>query len=338
MRKKSAGLPIPFGWFAVEYSDALQPGEVRPYEYFDDEFVVWRGEDNAVRALPAHCRHLGAHLGHGGVVVGNDLRCPFHNWSYDGTGAVTDIPYSPGVPPGLRTPCPTPRPVAESNGVIYIWHHPNGEAPLWEVASIPEIQSGDWMEIERRDWVIPIHVQEITENGIDYAHFPVIHGTKSPPEPEWTIEGYRRESFVTTKMETPRGLVDGSIHVRNTGPGQSFVRFSGISDMLLANLPTPIDENRSHLRQVFFIPRNASEGAQRASRAVARNVIFQLEQDIPIWTHKRYVANPPLVRGDGPIRVYRRNYAQYYVGASATESDADTDAGVLEVKPQHVGE
>lgn len=324
MPKKPAGLPIPFGWFAVEYSDALQPGEVRPLDYFDDERVIWRGEDGAVRALPAHCRHLGAHLGRGGEVVGNDLRCPFHHWTYDGDGAVTAIPYSPAPPPPvLRRPCPDPVFVEEQHGVIYVWHHPLGEPPRWTLASVPELDSGDWVPFERRDWVISIHCQEITENGVDYPHFLYVHGTKSPPEPEWKIEGVKRESFVTTKMETPRGLVDGTIHVRNTGPGQSFVRFGGISDVLMANLPTPIDENSTHLRQIFFTKRDASEGGQRVARAVAANVILQLEQDIPIWRHKRYVPNPPLVRGDGPIVAYRRNYAQYYVTAPMPDASRE---------------
>jgi phenylpropionate dioxygenase-like ring-hydroxylating dioxygenase large terminal subunit len=313
-------LPIPFGWFAIGTSDSLPAGQVQALSYFGEEFVVWRGADGRARALDPYCPHLGAHLGHGGAVVGNDLQCPFHHWRFDGTGAVTEIPYTPIVPPVLRRPCERQRPLAELHGILYAWHHPHGVAPLWELASVPELGADGWERFERRDWVIPIHPQEITENGIDYAHFRTVHGTRSPPEPSWTISGYTRESLVTTRMETPRGLVDGTIHVRNTGPGQSFVRFGGISELLVVNLPTPVDSATTHLRQDFYRPRRLTEGQQRAAAAVARNLIFQLEQDIPIWRHKRFEPHPRLVRGDGPILAYRKQYAQYYAEPASQAS------------------
>jgi 3-Ketosteroid 9alpha-hydroxylase C-terminal domain/Rieske [2Fe-2S] domain len=35
----------------------------------------------------AHCKHLGAQIGHGGTVVGDCVECPFHGWRWgpDGT-------------------------------------------------------------------------------------------------------------------------------------------------------------------------------------------------------------------------------------------------------------
>jgi len=36
----------------------------------------------------AFCPHMGAHLGMGGVVVGNSLQCPFHGWSFNVAGMV----------------------------------------------------------------------------------------------------------------------------------------------------------------------------------------------------------------------------------------------------------
>ena len=87
---------FPFGWFAVSYSDELAVGEVKPVRYFARDMVVWRGEDGQARVLDAYCRHLGAHMGHGGRVNGNDLECPFHAWQYNEAGAVTHIPYEIG--------------------------------------------------------------------------------------------------------------------------------------------------------------------------------------------------------------------------------------------------
>ena len=305
-------LPIPFGWFAIGTSDEFLSGEVRTLHYFDTEFVAWRGEDGALRALDPYCPHLGAHLGHGGKVVGNDLQCPFHHWQFDGEGVVTDIPYSPAIPPKLKRPCDRGWQIREAHDIVYAWFHPDKVAPLWDLASAEELENGEWERVERRHWRIGVHAQEITENGIDYAHFRAVHGTKSPPEPTWEIKGYQRNSRVTAKMETPRGLVDGSIVVRATGPGQSFIRFHGISELMVVNLPTPIDRGSTLLREDFYVPRTLSDSPRRAAMAVARNIMFQVDQDMPIWEHKRFEPRPTLVRGDGPILDYRKQYAQYY--------------------------
>ncbi|MYE53293.1 MAG: Rieske 2Fe-2S domain-containing protein, partial [Gammaproteobacteria bacterium] len=71
------GLPMPFGWFALCYSDELAVGEVKPLHYFERELVLWRGEDGTPRLLDAYCPHLGAHMGYGGKVDGPHLQCPF---------------------------------------------------------------------------------------------------------------------------------------------------------------------------------------------------------------------------------------------------------------------
>ena len=87
-------LPVPFGWFAVAWSDEVAMGEARAAYALDRHLVLWRDEDGVAHVQDAFCPHLGAHLGHGGTVVDGDLQCPFHGWRFDATGANTDIPYS----------------------------------------------------------------------------------------------------------------------------------------------------------------------------------------------------------------------------------------------------
>ncbi|MDB5393976.1 MAG: Rieske (2Fe-2S) protein [Rhodospirillales bacterium] len=316
-------LPIPFGWFAVARVDEIAPGSVKILRYFETEFVVWRGKDGKLRATDPYCRHLGAHLGHGGVVVGNDLECPFHNWRYDGTGAVVDIPYTRILPKRVRRPSFLQSwSVAETNALIYAWYHPDRTGPLWQPEPSEEIMREGWTLFEQYECEIAVHIQEITENGVDYPHFRYVHGTKSLPEPNWRIDGFRRLSTAAAKMETPRGIVDGQIQSRSLGPGQSFVRLTGISDVLLLNSLTPIERERTHVRFDFYRPPDTGASAARAAQALARNIIHQLEQDRVIWENKQYQPKPVLCNGDGPILAYRRQYAQYYVGG--TKSAAKT--------------
>lgn len=310
-RRAGSQLPVPLGWFAVAHSDEIPAGEVRTLRYFATEFVVWRGDSGELNATDAYCRHLGAHMG-AGKVVGELLECPFHHWRYTGQGAVAEIPYSRSIPPQVRRPCIKVWPVAEANGLVYVWHHPQGAAPLWEVEALfPDGE--DWKLHARHEWTVKVHIQEINENGVDYPHFVSVHGTKSMPEPQWKIDGIYRRSVSTAKMQTPRGIVDGTIDSRAIGPGQASVRFTGISDVLLLNSMTPIDRFTTQARFDFYYPARLEGSAERVAAAVARDVVGQFDQDIPIWESKRYEPDPILCAGDGPILHYRRQYAQYYV-------------------------
>src|SRR5512145_2144386 len=76
----------PNGWFRVAYSHELARAEVRPLFLLGRDLVLFRDEEGVARVLDAHCRHLGAHLGHGGKVEGGGIRCPFHAWRWNGEG------------------------------------------------------------------------------------------------------------------------------------------------------------------------------------------------------------------------------------------------------------
>ena len=64
--ERNLDIGIPFGWYPVELAANLAVGEVKPMRYFSTELAMWRGEDGQVRVIDAYCKHLGAHMGHGG--------------------------------------------------------------------------------------------------------------------------------------------------------------------------------------------------------------------------------------------------------------------------------
>jgi nitrite reductase/ring-hydroxylating ferredoxin subunit len=59
------------GWFMIGWSAEFPVGEVRPLGYFGEDLVGYRDESGELHLLQAHCRHLGAHIGHGGKVIGD---------------------------------------------------------------------------------------------------------------------------------------------------------------------------------------------------------------------------------------------------------------------------
>ena len=312
-----ANLPIPFGWFAVAMSDEIAAGDVKTMTYFGTEFVMWRGEDQELRAVNPYCPHLGAHLGVNSNVVGNDLRCPFHHWTFNGNGGVTGIPYAKVIAPSMKRSCLPSWPVQESGGVVYVWYHPKKEAPKWELAQLPKcvedgVELGDWVPAGRHEWIINIHIQEITENGQDHAHFAAVHNVPGAPSADFKLDGWGRRNTIVAEMNTPRGPMTGKIDITAVGPGQSITEYSDVTHVLQVQQATPIDSEHTQIRWQLFHAPGASDGKLRVAQARMRDLAKQIEQDIPIWNQKIFMEKPLLVQGDGPLLAYRRQYAKFH--------------------------
>ena len=171
---------VPNGWWHVGPSADLAPGDVKPVRYFGRELVLFRTEGGVARAMDAHCPHLGAHLGHGGTVVGERLRCPFHGWEYDERGRCVHIPYSSVPPLPLRT---KRWPLLERNQMLYLYFDAEGREPDWEFPLIPEFYSEGYLPlVVERFSSIATHPQEIGENVVDTAHFHNVHAMEHPPD------------------------------------------------------------------------------------------------------------------------------------------------------------
>src|SRR3954449_8194926 len=120
----------PTGWFMVGWSAEFPVGEVRPLHYFGEDLVAWRTDDGVLQVMDAHCPHLGAHIGHHGKVVGDCVQCPYHGWQWGPDGINAKIPDQdkPNRSKRLRV-----WPVMEQHGLVFLWHHPDGDAPSWEM-------------------------------------------------------------------------------------------------------------------------------------------------------------------------------------------------------------
>jgi phenylpropionate dioxygenase-like ring-hydroxylating dioxygenase large terminal subunit len=303
--------PIPFGWFQVAFPDDLAPGEVTAVRYWARDLVLWRGDDGAFHLQDAYCPHLGAHIGIGGTVQGNEVVCPFHGWKYDTTGACTNIPYSQrgNKKARLRT-----YPTIERNGFVLAWYHPFDEPPQWEIPVIEEIGDPGWSDFYTSSYVIHTVPQEMSENGADPAHFRFVHGTDEVAEMEsYDTDGPCSVMLSKQSYVTPRGVTQGRIDVYNYGPGISKVWFSGIVDAVNVATTTPIDEEKTQVRFNFIVRKFDDERTtSTVANAFVKEINKQVQEDRPIWEHKRFIPNPALADTDGPIMKFRKWYSQFY--------------------------
>ena len=306
-------LPVPFGWFAVAWSDEVAMGEARAAYALDRHLVLWRDEDGVAHVQDAFCPHLGAHLGHGGTVVDGDLQCPFHGWRFDATGANTDIPYSDrcNKRARLRT-----FPAVERHGALLMWWHPDPEvAPQWEVPVVDELAEAEWQHEKRSEHTFDAHLQELAENQVDSAHFRFVHRNTHDPKIASYETGFPTAvMYANAKLETPAGTMDTTLEVTSIGMGMSVVRFFGVVDTIDLAFNTPVSAEQTIVRSLY---RFRDLGDDALTDLVGTVFVEEVQrqmvrEDGPIWEHKAYLPRPALARGDGPFTQFRTWAAQFH--------------------------
>jgi 3-ketosteroid 9alpha-monooxygenase subunit A len=308
----------PSGWFQVGWSVEIGIGEVRSLHYFDTDLVAFRGASGALNVLDAHCPHLGADLGHGGCVEGEDIVCPFHNWRWDGQGRNVCIPYSSTVNRRQRI---RTWPVREIDGLIHVWYDADGGAPTWEPESITDFVP-DFVPAE----FYPAHPhgshtfsgvrafpQFISENFVDAAHFLYVHSARAVT----TIDAFEANGPFFDVSHSFASVNGAGLHIRAGGLGMALgvFRAEGRVVFLEIQATTPVDGDRSDLRGSVFARRDPA-GPDAPAGATATLIARQhteLGKDIPIWERLHYVHRAPFVPEEArPYRALRRWAAQFY--------------------------
>ena len=81
---------------------------------------------------------------------------------------------------------------------------------------------------------------------------------------------------------------------------------------MMAN--TPMDDQTVEVKFDYLQPKTDDERMGRIGLKMIEELKRQMEQDIVIFEHKKYLTKPCLVPEDGPIAEYRRNARASYSG------------------------
>ncbi|MCB9681615.1 MAG: Rieske (2Fe-2S) protein [Alphaproteobacteria bacterium] len=298
---------LPSGWFVVGEARALRPGQVQPLDRFGRELVLFRTASGTPALVDATCPHLGAHLGHGGTVVGETLQCPMHGFRFGTHGACTAA--GKAAPPrGVRLGS---LPLTEREGLIFAWFGADGQAPSF---ALPAIDSTGWPTWRLRRAVVDAHPQDTTENSVDLAHFEHVHGYDAVQ----IVQPLRRDgaglsiAYSATRRTGPFGTpltFQYEVAVTGLGLSQVTVRVPGLATCQLLVMASPLDAARSEVwlaaRVQVAAPALRGIVDPLASSIMATILRNDVEQDARLWSHKRWVHPPRLSSADGPIGAYR---------------------------------
>lgn len=298
------------GWFVISFSDELAPGQVKPLHYFGQDLVLFRTERGEPKVLDAFCPHLGAHLGHGGKVEGEAIKCPFHAWKFNGAGECTEVPYAKKIPPKAKLDC---WPVCERNQMIFVYHDPEKQPPDYEIPIIAECDDDGWTNWDHSMLTVKTHPQAIAENVADRAHFIPVHGTHID-EFDNVYDGHIARQ-INNGVAYPLGGGEDRFQLTATyyGPGYQVSEMQGFLASKLVNAHTPVDDTTVDLRFGVMIQKQSSQKKTEAfSAGYVNNLREGFLQDVRIWEHKTFRDKPILADGDGPIMKLRKWYAQFY--------------------------
>lgn len=331
-KRKMGDLPPPFpnGWFKICYSWEVEKGQTKYVEALGEHFVVFRGENGKIAILNAYCPHLGANLGYGGKVEGDCIVCPFHAWKFDQKGKCVEIPYNEGqVPSTYQTKSWKSD---ETNGQILVWYHIENEEPHYYQIKSEDIDDGTLKFHGLTEQYLVCHVQEVPENGCDFAHLNVVHkqsvitdnpiiqhyweATWKPGENDLkhTADVCVNESLKFCGLTIPFSRVTANI--TQLGPGLVNFKFNTPLGLIkVFQTVTPIRPLYTRVDHIVY-------GDWKIPRFIPKifvwNIGCQVEKDVVIWSNKTYNVNPLLCKNDGKVTTFRRWFSQFYSKNSIT--------------------
>ncbi|MGA9027555.1 MAG: aromatic ring-hydroxylating dioxygenase subunit alpha [Steroidobacteraceae bacterium] len=155
----------PDHWYPLAWSHELKPGNTLGRQFAGQPIVLYRGAGGDVYALEDRCAHRQVPL-HLGVVCGEQLKCHYHGWTYDGSGACVDVPYlgKERLPNGVRR-----YPAREVDGLILVFPGDPGLADARLPAALGSARRRDY-KTRRLNREVACHYTFMHENLFDMNH------------------------------------------------------------------------------------------------------------------------------------------------------------------------
>jgi phenylpropionate dioxygenase-like ring-hydroxylating dioxygenase large terminal subunit len=166
-KARASGLD-PSYWYPVELERALHRGRVIEITFWRRSIALFRGGDGAVHAIENRCVHRQLKLSTG-EVQGCTLVCPYHGWTYDGSGSVVAIPHDlfGRDMPKFRVPS---YPVQIRHGLIWIFPGDPALAAARPIPEIPELEAPDPWACVPISFTWRAHHSMIIDNVSDFTH------------------------------------------------------------------------------------------------------------------------------------------------------------------------
>ena len=213
-------------WLPVAYLRDLDRSRPQSHTVLDRDLVLWfEASSQRWRAFEDACPHRLVPLSEGRLNARGELECPYHGWSFEGSGRCTAIPQAEdGAQINIRRSGCRAYPTAEGQGLLFVFM---GEAERASAVALPLVPA---LEEEPERWLVrdtfrdlPMDALTALENVLDVSHVPFTHhrtvGRRENAAPVRAELGdFGPEGFQAVWAEGPRRGKLGSQHTTFLAP------------------------------------------------------------------------------------------------------------------------
>jgi vanillate O-demethylase monooxygenase subunit len=187
-----------------------------------EDVLLYRQESGVVVALEDRCLHRSAPLSLG-YLVGDQVVCGYHGFTYAPTGQCVRVPSQTNVPYGAYV---RSFPVREDAPFVWIWPGDPARAATSAPPSLPWLHDQSWATFGGT-----LHVDAnyllLHDNALDLTHFPFVHhelstkGYRELPPPPLEVEVSETE-VTYRRIFPPTGLAEWQVRATGLSPEQKY--------------------------------------------------------------------------------------------------------------------
>src|SRR5574341_1332070 len=136
-----------------------------------EDLIAFRASDGQIGIVAENCPHRGASMFFGRNEE-HGLRCVYHGWKFDASGACVDMPNEPPESNFKHKVRIGAYPCIEKNGVVWVYMGPREDPPPLPALpwlTLPEDQRYLSMRVQDCNWA------QAVEGGIDSSHISFLH-------------------------------------------------------------------------------------------------------------------------------------------------------------------
>jgi phenylpropionate dioxygenase-like ring-hydroxylating dioxygenase large terminal subunit len=276
----------------------------RPFTLLGQKLALWLGPDGAPVAFVDKCPHRGTALSMDAKVVDGALRCGYHGWRFDASGACIEIPQAPGASAAGHRRCVQRFRCTARYGFAWVCL----DEPLADIPPLPHADEPGWRQVLEFGEPWRVNMFRVIENALDIAHVSFVHlstfGTdakpvfpKLDPIEELGAFGFRCAFPVLNPPDQQQnlGIAQAETFRRQRNlvwtPGAFVIEITYPTGLVhsICGFATPIDDE--HSQRIQFAFRNDTEADAPAANVAAfdrkvqnedRRLLETLEADFPL--------------------------------------------------------
>ena len=160
-------------WYVAALSTQVTAKRPFATTIMEEPLVLFRDIEGKASALLDRCLHRNAPLSKGDLFDGC-IGCPYHGWTYDGTGALVGVPSEDGEAVRARSLAVERFPVVEQDGLVWVYMGTPGRAGEKAPFRFPHAGEPGWQSY----WMLtPFDgdVTDLVENFMDVPHTAFVH-------------------------------------------------------------------------------------------------------------------------------------------------------------------